>query len=197
MLDQTAIDKALIELDGTPNKTKLGANAILGFLACAKAAAEPGTPGYNYRRRQRQDPARAHDEHPQRRRPCHQQRGDPGVRDHARGRLLLPRGPAHVRRGAPFTPKNVLKENGTPRRRRGDEGGYAQPEEDEDALKVIVKAIEEAGYKPGEDFKIAIDAASEWWNEEEKYPAQSGKKLTQQQLPTCGRSLPTPTPSSP
>ena len=50
VLDQTAIDKALIELDGTPNKTKLGANAILGAsLACAKAAAEAlGTSLYNY-----------------------------------------------------------------------------------------------------------------------------------------------------
>ena len=68
----------------------------------------------------------------------------------------------------------------------GDEGGYAPNlKKDEDALKVIVKAIEEAGYKPGEDFKIAIDAASsEWWNEEEKCYIQpkSGKKLTQQQL---------------
>ena len=54
-----------------------------------------------------------------------------------------------------------------------------------DALKVIVKAIEAAGYKPGEDFKIAIDAASsEWWDEEQKCYVQpkSGKKLTQQQL---------------
>ena len=50
VLDQTAIDKALIELDGTPNKTKLGANAILGAsLACAKAAAEAlGTSLYSY-----------------------------------------------------------------------------------------------------------------------------------------------------
>ena len=50
VLDQTEIDKALIELDGTPNKTKLGANAILGAsLACAKAAAEClGTSLYNY-----------------------------------------------------------------------------------------------------------------------------------------------------
>ena len=68
----------------------------------------------------------------------------------------------------------------------GDEGGYAPNlKKDEDALKVIVKAIEEAGYKPGEDFKIAIDAASsEWWDEEQKCYVQpkSGKKLTQQQL---------------
>ena len=84
------------------------------------------------------------------------------------------------------TLKSVLKENGTPAAGVGDEGGYAPNlKKDEDALKVIVKAIEEAGYKPGEDFKIAIDAASsEWWNEEEKCYIQpkSGKKLTQQQL---------------
>ena len=68
----------------------------------------------------------------------------------------------------------------------GDEGGYAPNlKKDEDALKVIVQAISEAGYKPGEDFKIAIDAASsEWWDEEQKCYIQpkSGKKLTQQQL---------------
>ena len=84
------------------------------------------------------------------------------------------------------TLKNTLKENGTPAAGVGDEGGYAPNlKKDEDALKVIVKAIEEAGYKPGEDFKIAIDAASsEWWDEEQKCYIQpkSGKKLTQQQL---------------
>ena len=82
--------------------------------------------------------------------------------------------------------KTTLKENGTPAAGVGDEGGYAPNlKKDEDALKVIVQAIEEAGYKPGEDFKIAIDAASsEWWDEEQKIYIQpkSGKKLTQQQL---------------
>jgi enolase len=84
------------------------------------------------------------------------------------------------------TLKVVLKENGTPAAGVGDEGGYAPNlKKDEDALKVIVAAIEKAGYKPGEDFKIAIDAASsEWWNEDEKIYVQpkSGRKLTQQQL---------------
>ena len=84
------------------------------------------------------------------------------------------------------TLKTVLKENGTPAAGVGDEGGYAPNlKKDEDALKVIVAAIEKAGYKPGEDFKIAIDAASsEWWDEEQKCYIQpkSGKKLTQQQL---------------
>ena len=82
--------------------------------------------------------------------------------------------------------KTTLKENGTPAAGVGDEGGYAPNlKKDEDALKVIVQAIEEAGYKPGEDFMIAIDAASsEWWNDEEKCYIQpkSGKKMTQQQL---------------
>ena len=82
--------------------------------------------------------------------------------------------------------KTVLKENGTPAAGVGDEGGYAPNlKKDEDALKVIVAAIEKAGYKPGEDFKIAIDAASsEWWDEEQKLYIQpkSGRKLTQQQL---------------
>ena len=56
--------------------------------------------------------------------------------------------------------KTTLKENGTPAAGVGDEGGYAPNlKKDEDALKVIVQAIEEAGYKPGEDFMIAIDAA--------------------------------------
>ena len=77
------------------------------------------------------------------------------------------------------TLKSVLKENGTPAAGVGDEGGYAPNlKKDEDALKVIVAAIEKAGYKPGEDFKIAIDAASsEWWDEEQKCYIQpkSGK----------------------
>ena len=82
--------------------------------------------------------------------------------------------------------KKTLKDNGTPAAGVGDEGGYAPNlKKDEDALKVIVQAISEAGYKPGEDFMIAIDAASsEWWNDEEKCYVQpkSGKKMTQQQL---------------
>ena len=84
------------------------------------------------------------------------------------------------------TLKSTLKENGTPAAGVGDEGGYAPNlKKDEDALKVIVKAIEEAGFQPGKDFMIAIDAASsEWWDEEEKCYVQpkSGKKMTQQQL---------------
>ena len=188
VLDQTAIDKALIALDGTPNKTKLGANAILGAsLACAKAAAESlGTSLYNYI-------------------------GGVNAKVLPVPMMNILNGGAHatnnveiqefmimpvsapsfreaLRRCAEVfhTLKTVLKENGTPAAGVGDEGGYAPNlKKDEDALKVIVKAIEEAGFKPGEDFMIAIDAASsEWWNEEEKCYIQpkSGKKMTQQQL---------------
>ena len=187
-LDQQAIDKAMIEADGTPNKTKFGANAILGVsLAVAKAAAEAlSLPLYNYI-------------------------GGCNAKTLPMPMMNILNGGAHatnnveiqefmimpvsapsfreaLRRCAEVfhTLKTVLKENGTPAAGVGDEGGYAPNlKKDEDALKVIVKAIEEAGYKPGEDFMIAIDAASsEWWNEEEKCYIQpkSGKKLTQQQL---------------
>ena len=188
VLDQVAIDKMLIELDGTPNKSRLGANAILGAsLACAKAAAESlGTSLYNYI-------------------------GGANAKvlpvpmmnilnggAHATNNveiqefMVMPVGATSFREALRMCAevfhqlKTTLKENGTPAAGVGDEGGYAPNlKKDEDALKVIVKAIEEAGYKPGEDFKIAIDAASsEWWNEEEKCYIQpkSGKKLTQQQL---------------
>ena len=84
------------------------------------------------------------------------------------------------------TLKTVLKENGTPAAGVGDEGGYAPNlKKDEDALKVIVQAIEKAGYKPGEDFMIAIDAAtSEWYNEETGcYDLPKAKKtMTKQQM---------------
>ena len=187
-LDQVSIDKAMIELDGTPNKGRLGANAILGCsLAVAKAAAESlGMPLYNY---------------------------VGGVNGktlpvpmmnilnggaHATNNveiqefMIMPVGACCWKKALQMCAevfhnlKSVLKENGTPAAGVGDEGGYAPNlKKDEDALKVIVQAISEAGYKPGEDFMIAIDAASsEWWNDEEKCYIQpkSGKKLTQQQL---------------
>ena len=187
-LDQVSIDKAMIELDGTPNKGRLGANAILGCsLAVAKAAAESlGTSLYNYI-------------------------GGVNAKTLPVPMMNILNGGAHATNnveiqefmimpvGAPTWKealrrcaevfhqlKKTLKENGTPAAGVGDEGGYAPNlKKDEDALKVIVQAISEAGYKPGEDFMIAIDAASsEWWNDEEKCYVQpkSGKKLTQQQL---------------
>ena len=188
VLDQTAIDKAMIALDGTPNKTNLGANAILGAsLACAKAAAASlGLPLYSYV-------------------------GGVNAKTLPVPMMNILNGGAHATNnveiqefmvmpvGAPsfrealrmcaevfHQLKTTLKENGTPAAGVGDEGGYAPNlKKDEDALKVIVKAIEEAGYRPGEDFMIAIDAASsEWWDEEQKCYVQpkSGRKMTQQHL---------------
>ena len=188
VLDQTAIDKALIELDGTPNKTKLGANAILGAsLACAKAAAESlGTSLYNYiggvNAKVLPVPM------------MNILNGGAHATNNVEIQefMIMPVGACCFREALRMCAevfhklKTTLKENGTPAAGVGDEGGYAPNlKKDEDALKVIVKAIEEAGYKPGEDFKIAIDAASsEWWDEEQKLYIQpkSGKKLTQQQL---------------
>ena len=157
VLDQTGIDKLLIELDGTPNKTRLGANAILGVsLACAKAAAAAtGVSLYNYI-------------------------GGVNAKTLPVPMMNILNGGAHASNsvdiqefmimpvGAPnfkealrrcaevfHQLKKTLKANGTPAAGVGDEGGYAPDlAADEDALKVIVKAIEEAGYKPGEDFKI-------------------------------------------
>ena len=84
------------------------------------------------------------------------------------------------------TLKTVLKEQGTPAAGVGDEGGYAPNlKKDEDALKAIVAAIEAAGYKPGEDFMIAMDAAvSDWYNPETGcYDLPKAKKtMTRQQM---------------
>ena len=188
VLDQTAIDKMLIDLDGTANKDRLGANAILGAsLACAKAAAAAlGTSLYNYiggvNAKQLPVPMMnilnggAH------------ATNNVEIQEFMIMPVSAPSFREALRRCAEVFHqlKKTLKENGTPAAGVGDEGGYAPNlKKDEDALKVIVQAIEEAGYKPGEDFMIAIDAASsEWWNDEEKCYVQpkSGKKLTQQQL---------------
>ena len=187
-LDQPSVDRVLIELDGTPNKTRLGANAILGVsLAVARAAAEATGVGlYNYI-------------------------GGCNAKTLPVPMMNILNGGAHatnnveiqefmvmpvsaesfreaLRRCAEVfhSLKTVLKENGTPAAGVGDEGGYAPNlAADEDALKVIVKAIEKAGYKPGEDFRIAIDAASsEWWNEEKQCYVQpkTGRVLDRQQL---------------
>ena len=188
VLDQTAIDKAMIELDGTPNKSRLGANAILGAsLACAKAAAESlGVSLYNYI-------------------------GGVNAKTLPVPMMNILNGGAHATNNVDIqefmimpvgaccwkkalqmcaevfhTLKTVLKENGTPAAGVGDEGGYAPNlKKDEDAFKCIVAAIEKAGYKPGEDFMIAIDAAvSDWYNAETGcYDLPKAKKtMTKQQM---------------
>ena len=188
VLDQPAIDKTMIDLDGTPNKTRLGANAILGAsLACAKAAAESlGTSLYNYiggvNAKQLPVPMMnilnggAH------------ATNNVDIQEFMIMPVSAPSFREALRRCAEVfhTLKTVLKENGTPAAGVGDEGGYAPNlKKDEDALKVIVQAIEKAGYKPGEDFMIAIDAAvSDWYNAETGcYDLPKAKKtMTKQQM---------------
>ena len=188
VLDQPYIDKLLIQLDGTPNKKRIGANAILGAsLACAKAASEClGMPLYTYL-------------------------GGVNAKTLPVPMMNILNGGAHATNNVDIqefmvmpvgaktwkqalqmcaevfhTLKTVLKENGTPAAGVGDEGGYAPNlAKDEDALKAIVQAISAAGYKPGEDFMIAMDAAtSEWYNEETgKYDLpKAGVTMTRQEM---------------
>ena len=188
VLDQVAIDQLLIDLDGTPNKERLGANAILGAsLACAKAAAEYlGVALYNYiggvNAKQLPVPM------------MNILNGGAHATNNVEIQefMIMPVGAESFREALRMcaevfhTLKNTLKENGTPAAGVGDEGGYAPNlKKDEDALKVIVQAIEKAGFKPGEDFMIAIDAAtSEWYNDETGcYDLPKAKKtMTKQQM---------------
>jgi enolase len=188
IFDQAEIDARMIELDGTPNKANLGANAILGVsLAVAKAAAEEArSPLYRY---------------------------VGGVNAN-----LLPipmmnilNGGAHADNGIDFQEfmvmpvgaqsfaealqmgtevfhhlKAVLKKNKLSTN-VGDEGGFAPNlKNNEDAIKLVIQAIETAGYKPGHDIYIAMDAAStEFYLPEEKmyhFKKSTGEKLSPEQM---------------
>lgn len=168
-LDQTGIDKMLIEIDGTPNKTRLGANAILGVsLAVARAAAEAtGQSLYNYIGGVNAKTL-----------PCPMMNVLNGGA-HATGSnvdiqefMIMPVGAKSWKEALRMcaevfhTLKKVVPASGV-----GDEGGYAPNlESDEDALKALVTAMEKAGYKPYDDFMIAIDGAvSDWYKEDGCY----------------------------
>ena len=181
--DQASIDKLLIELDGTPNKTRLGANAILGVsLACAHAAAEAfGMPLYSYL-------------------------GGVNAKVLPVPMMNVLNGGAHASNSVDIqefmimpvsaesftealrmcaevfhTLKKVVPATGV-----GDEGGYAPDlKNDEDALKALVEAIKQAGYKPGEDFKIAMDpAVSDWFDDKDGcyHLPKRGTVMTRQQM---------------
>jgi len=188
--DQRAIDFALLALDGTPNKSKLGANAILGAsLAVAKAAANSvGLPLYRYLG---------------------------GVHAHVlpvpmmnilnggahtgwqstdmQEFMVMPFGAGSFAEGLRWGAeiyhalKSVLKEKGYPTL-VGDEGGYAPAlKANEEALEVILAAIEKAGFKAGrgKDVAIALDpAASEFYEADTKTYnlRKEGKKLTGEQM---------------
>ena len=188
VLQQAQIDRLLIHLDGTSNKSRLGANAILGVsLASAKAAANAlGIGLYRYIGGSNANilpvpmmnilNGGAHASN------------NVDIQEFMIMPVSAPSWKEALRRCAEVfhTLKVVLKENGIPATGVGDEGGYAPMlKKDEDALAMIVEAIEQAGYIPGEDFMIAIDAASsEWYDEENGVYClpKAGKVMTRQQL---------------
>lgn len=171
VFDQVSIDKAMIELDGTDNKGRLGANAILGVsMAVARAAAdELGIPLYNYIGgfNAKQLPVPMMNilnggEH-----------ADNSV--DIQEFMVMPVGAESfeeaLKMGAEIfhSLRKVLQDLGH-NTAVGDEGGFAPNlASNEEALSTIVTAIEKAGYKPGEQVKIALDCASSEMHEDGKY----------------------------
>ena len=184
-LDQRLIDQALIEIDGTDNKSRLGANALLGVsLAVAKAAAdECDLPLYRYI-----GGANAHTLPL----PCMNVLNGGA---HANSNvdlqefMLAPVGAASfreaVRMGAEtyHALKKMLNDRGLSTA-VGDEGGFAPDlPSNEEAVKLLVAAIESAGYTPGADIAIALDTASSELFEDGRYKlAGEGRELTAQEL---------------
>ncbi len=186
--DQRSIDITMIELDGSANKANLGANAILGVsLAAAKAgAAETGQPLYRYI-------------------------GGVNAALLPVPMMNILNGGSHADNSIDFQEfmimpvnarsfseslrmgteifhhlKTVLKGKGMSTN-VGDEGGFAPNiKSNEEAIQIVIEAIEKAGYRPGEDIWIAMDAAaSEFYNAEEKvyhFKKSTGDKLTSAQM---------------
>lgn len=185
-LDQSAVDKAMLDLDGTPNKSKFGANAILGIsLAVARAAAdEVGLPLYRYL-------------------------GgvtakilpvpmfnilNGGVHANWQGTdlqefMIAPVGALNFREALRWgsevyhTLKGVLKSNGYSTG-VGDEGGFAPAlKANSEAIEVILTAIEKAGYKPGDQIAIALDPASSGFFEDGVYHLRTeGRKVSSEEM---------------
>ena len=185
--DQSTIDAAMIELDGTPNKANLGANAILGVsLACANAAAQlTGQSLHKYVGGVNANTL-----------PIPMMNILNGG-SHADNKIdiqefmIMPVGAdtfsESLRMGVEVFHhlKEVLKKSGHSTN-VGDEGGFAPNlNSNEEAIEVVLTAIEKAGYKPGHDIYIALDpASSEFYDDKNKiYKLDSvGKKLSSDQM---------------
>lgn len=174
---QEKIDKLMIELDGTPNKAKLGANAILGVsLAVAKAAAlDKGMPLYKYLGGEKATLL-----------PCPMLNILNGGK-HADNNvdlqefMIMPLGAASFKEALRVSTevfhnlKKVLHDKGLSTA-VGDEGGFAPNlSSNEEALEVIMQAIEKAGYKPGKDIYIALDPAASSFYQDGKYMLEGEK----------------------
>ncbi|MBK7645371.1 MAG: phosphopyruvate hydratase [Planctomycetes bacterium] len=192
-LDQAGVDRAMIELDGTPNKSRLGANAILGVsLALAKAAAEEsGLPLYRYI-----GGAAAHVlPVPMLNILNGGQHADNNV--DVQEFMVMPFGAPNfaegLRMGAEVyhALKSVCKQKGL-NTAVGDEGGFAPNlASNEEAIQLILTAVEKAGYKPGEEVRLALDvAASELWKDG-KYVFEgknkTAKEMVQYYVGLCER----------
>lgn len=185
VFDQVLIDKTMIELDGTHNKGKLGANAMLGVsLACAKAAAKYlGLSLYQYIGGVNAKVL-----------PVPMMNILNGGK-HADNNvdlqefMIMPAGAPSfseaLRMGSEVyhALKSILKSRGY-ETGVGDEGGFAPNlKSNEEAVQVIVEAIEKAGYKPGSDIYIALDPASSEFYEDGKYNLKGeGKVLTPEEM---------------
>jgi enolase len=190
--DQETIDQILIDLDGTPNKSRLGANAILGIsLAVAKAAAASrGLPLYRYL-----SPNHATTL------PIPQMNILNGG-SHADNNvdiqefMVMPIGAASfseaLRMGAETFHhlKKVLQERGL-NTAVGDEGGFAPDlRSNEEALQVILEAIDRAGYRAGRDIHLALDAAaSEFYTDGKYHLTSEGKHLTAPEMVAFFKAL--------
>lgn len=186
--DQTLIDKMMNELDGTPNKGKLGANAILGVsLAVAKAAAqEAGLSLYRYIGGVNANTLPV----PMMNILNGGSHADNSI-DFQEFMVMPANAPSFseaLRMGTEIfhTLKKVLKGKGLSTN-VGDEGGFAPNiTSNEEAIQTILQAIEKAGFRPGEDVWIAMDAAtSEFYNADTKqyhFKKSSGDKLTSQEM---------------
>lgn len=188
VFEQSLIDKIMIELDGTANKGKLGANAILGVsLAVARAAAvECGQPLYRYLGGVNANTLPV---------PMMNILNGGSHADNSidfQEFMVMPIGAAtfsealHMGATVFHTLKKVLHDKGLSTN-VGDEGGFAPNlKSNEEAIEVVLKAIEQAGYKPGKDISIALDpAASEFYDAKTKlyhFKKSSGKKLKPQEM---------------
>jgi len=177
VFDQVAIDNLMIALDGTPNKEKLGANAILGVsMAVAKAAAEAmGLSLYQYIGGVNAKVLPV----PMMNIINGGKHADNSV--NIQEFMIMPVGACCFKKALQMcaevfhTLKKVLKDKGYSTA-VGDEGGFAPNlKTDEEAIQVILEAVEKAGYKPGDDFRIALDPAATEMYDEAKKKGKEGK----------------------